>query len=87
MPKQLQIAGTERPHHPDVDTAAEAYIKARDERIALSAVESEANDALIDAMGTHKLTIYKDEGRNVIVTIVPGKPNVKVTDATSTDEG
>lgn len=37
--------------------------------------------ALIAAMQKHKLTVYKDEDAGLIITLSPGKPNVKVQEA------
>jgi hypothetical protein len=78
--KQLQVPGTERDHIAEVDTAAESYIEARDERMDLTEKESEAKEALLSVMKKHRLDVYRDENvvPPLVVTLIPGSDDVKV---------
>lgn len=78
--KQTELPGMERQTIQEVNDAAEAYVDARDERMALTEKEVTAKDALIRAMQKHELTVYRDETASppLVVTIVEGKVNVKV---------
>jgi hypothetical protein len=86
--RQLQIKGTERAEIAEVDTAAEAYVEARDERMKLTDRESDAKEALVSVMKKHKLDVYRDENSTprLIVTLVPGNDKVKVTRAKDEEE-
>jgi hypothetical protein len=77
--KQATFPGMEEPTFKDIDAAAEVYIDARDERIALSRLEKERKTALIDKMTEHELSIYKlPDGRKVILD---GKTEVHIQKA------
>lgn len=78
--RQLSIKGTERETIKEVDTAAEAYVEARDERIRLTKKEVDAKDALVTVMKKHKLDVYRDENAipPLVVTLIPGEDKVKV---------
>jgi hypothetical protein len=77
--KQLEIAGTEAPKIAAVDTAAEAYVQARDKRMKLSEKEKIAKDALIAVMREHKLTVYRDTTATPpLFVTVSTKDNVQV---------
>lgn len=76
--RQLEIAGTERKTVKVIDDAAEKYVDARDAKNKAAAAEKLAKDALVAAMREHKVNIYRDVAANLVVTIVPGKDNVKV---------
>jgi hypothetical protein len=81
--KQLPIPGTEKETIKEVDSAAEAYVEARDERIRLTDKEVDAKDALVTVMKKHKLDVYRDENAvpPLIVTLIPGEDKVKVSRA------
>lgn len=81
--RQLKIAGTGGEEIKEVNDAAEAYVEARDKRMKLTEKETEAKEALIAVMKKHDLTVYKDDEANppLVVTLVPGKDNVKVAEA------
>ncbi len=87
--KQLHIEGTEPKSIKEVDTAAESYVGARDERMKKTEREDETKQALIGVMKKHGLTVYKDEEASppLIVTVTPGKDQVKVTRAKDEEEG
>lgn len=90
MPKkQLEIAGTERQREPEIDSAAEAYVEQRDKRMKLTEKEVTAKEALIAVMKKHKLEVYRDDSVSppLVVTLVPGKDKVKVTEADAANEG
>lgn len=79
--KQAALPGMERESNKEVDAAAEVYVKSRDKRIKASEHEVADKAALIGLMQKHKLTVYKDEDAGLIITLSPGKPNVKVQEA------
>lgn len=78
--RQAEIPGTERVVDKDVEVCAEVYVKSRNKRIKASEAEVADKTALIEAMRKAKLTVYKDEDHGLVITITPGKPNVKVTE-------
>ena len=86
--KQTSIPGTEPKSITEVDTAAEAYVEARDERMALTEKEVEAKDALINVMKKHDLSVYRDDEADppLVVTIIPGVDKVKVSRVTDGDD-
>ncbi len=79
--KQLQIAGTEKKAITEVNAAAEAYVEARDERMALTVREVEAREALITVMQKHKLDVYRDDDASppLLITLIAGEDRVKVS--------
>ena len=79
--KQSEIPGTERPKVKELDDAAESYVDARDKRMKLTEKEKVAKDALIAVMKKHGHNVYRDESASLVVTLVPGKDGVKVSDA------
>lgn len=88
--RQAEIPGTERPKHPEIDAAAEVYVRARDKRVAASKDEVSAKESLIAAMKAAGVRVYRDDEADppLTVMVTPGKPNVKVTqmDAAEDDE-
>jgi hypothetical protein len=62
--RQLQIAGTERITHPDIESAAEAYREVRDERAAMSKRETQKRLELLAIMKANKVKRYKFEDDN-----------------------
>lgn len=78
--RQAEIPGTERVVDKDVEACAEGYVKSRNKRIKASEAEVVDKAALIEAMKKAKQTVYKDEEHGFIITLTPGKPNVKVTE-------
>lgn len=78
--KQLRIPGTERNAIPELDAAAEVYVKERDKRMSMTEKEVAAKDVLIGMMKKHGLSIYKDEDADppLIITLTAGKDVVKV---------
>ena len=85
--RQQEIPGTERKAIGEIDSAAEAYIEIRDERMALTKQEVEKKGALMAAMQKHKLDTYCDENAvpALLVTLVPGEDKVKVRRAEDED--
>ncbi len=79
--RQTEIPGTERKSIKELDSAAEAYREERDARMKKSEHESVAKQALIDLMKKHKVDVYRDDDAGIVVTLIPGKDGVKVTEA------
>lgn len=79
--RQKALPGMEPVAIPEVDAAAEAYVQQRDKRMRMSVKEKDAKNALIAAMAKHELSIYRDDGANLVVTVSEGSPNVKVEEA------
>lgn len=86
--RQMTIQGTEKPTIKEIDTAAEAYVDARDERMKLTDRESEVKEALIGVMKKHKVEVYRDENAvpPLVVTLIPGEDKVKVSRAKGEEE-
>jgi hypothetical protein len=86
--KQQRIPGTEPASIKELDDAAEAYVEARDARMSCTEVEVVAKAALIAAMKKHGVEVYKDESSvpALVVTVVPGKDNVKVSRVDGDDD-
>ncbi len=86
--KQTTIPGTERKTHADIVKAAEAYVKARDERMALTKKEVETKSVLAAAMKKHNLDTYVVEGddEDLEVTFEQGEEKLKVKRITTDDE-
>lgn len=59
--KQAELAGLERPTHPDVADAAEKYIEARDARMELTKREVATRNELVAIMKKHELPEYEDD--------------------------
>jgi hypothetical protein len=79
--KQIQIPGTERKEHPEVEEAAGAYVVVRDERSELSKREAQKKMELLAVMRAHKLAVYKfydDNGEELVARIDDGDPKVSV---------
>ena len=83
MGRQKELSGVERETIKEIDDAAEAYVEARDKRMALTKKEVDAKDALIAVMRTHRRKVYKDENASppLVVTLKDGKATVKVQTA------
>ena len=78
--RQLQIAGTERPVHNDIEKAAEAYREVRDDRMEMTKREKQKQLELLAVMKAHKISRYKyddQEGEELLVQ-VDEEPKVKV---------
>ena len=86
--KQLPIKGMEKKSIKELDSAAEAYVEARDKRMKLTEDEVEARGALISVMKKHNLEIYKDDDASppLVVTLIPGEDKVKVSRVEEDDE-
>jgi hypothetical protein len=93
MPKQIEIPGTERVTIPEIEEAAQAYVSARDKRMALTDREVAAKLNLITVVQAHEKELekgpdgtktyrYDDE----LVILKPGKVKVIVKAADSEDE-
>lgn len=81
--KQMSIPGTERKQIKEVNDAAEHYVEQRDKRMGLTEKEHDAKEALIAVMKKHKIETYRDDDVTppLVVTLVPGKDQIKVTEA------
>lgn len=86
MPKkQLEIPGTEVASIPEIEEAAELYVKARDRRMRLTEQEIAAKVNLLQVCVANedKLTVNQDGDRcytyeDEMVILKRGKANVKV---------
>ncbi len=73
----------ERKSIKEINDAAEGYVDARDKRMKLTVKEHEAKEALIVVMKKHDTLVYRDDEATppLLVTLTPGKDNVKVAHA------
>lgn len=78
--KQKTLPGMERKVIKEVSDAAEAYVEARDTRMAHTVKEADQKEALLAVMEKNKLEVYTDPDAvpPFTVTIKKGKANVKV---------
>lgn len=79
--KQLQIAGTERPEHPEVVEAAEHYVAIRDERMQMTKKEAQAQADLLATLRAHKMKSYRffdDNGTELEAYIAEPDASAKV---------
>ncbi len=81
--RQAELKGIERKAIKEINDAAEGYVDARDRRMKLTEKEHESKEALIAVMKKHDTLVYRDDEANppLIVTLTPGKDNVKVAKA------
>lgn len=80
-PKQNPIPGTEQQVHPDIEEAANAYVEARDERIACTDAEVKAKQLLMQRLHKHEVKVYDytdDDGEPRRIELVDVAENVKV---------
>lgn len=78
--KQEYLDGMKPPSIKKIDNAAEAYVDARNTRMAHTVTEKERKIILADLMKQHGLTEYLYDGKIVRLT---NKENVKVNEVTS----
>lgn len=85
MPKQNELPGVERTSIPEIDTAAEEYVKIRDKRMGLTEKEVVAKTNLVQVvLANQKLLTPNDHGEliyrfdDLLVILKSGKPKVKV---------
>ncbi|MCI0443018.1 hypothetical protein L0152_07350 [bacterium] len=74
--KQARLPGTEETLIKEIVDAAEAYKELRDERMELTKRESDAQQALLNAMRRNDLDEYNFDGLRCY--IIHGKDKVKV---------
>lgn len=65
--KQGHLPGMEPPSIKEIDAAAEAYVRARNARVAKTEVETETREVLQAAMKKHELTAYQYDGKIVLL--------------------
>ena len=71
--------GVEKPHHPDIDAAAESFSDLHQRRKDLKAGEDEAKEKLAAAMLLHSLAFYEYENTKHVAKIVTARASkVKV---------
>jgi hypothetical protein len=75
-PKQAYIPGTEPPSFPAIDSAAEEYVAARDDRMARLKEEIKCGDKLLALMKEYSLESYSFDGCDVVLD---SKTKVKVS--------
>jgi len=82
---QTELAGIEAPKIPEIEKAADAYVKVRDKRMKLTEDEITLKGSLLQAMQKHHENLSVDaEGNRTyrfdeeVVILQPGKLNVKV---------
>ncbi len=74
-PKKTYLPDMEPESIPELDSAADIYYDAMQERVRLSKEEDEAKDNLIDKMKEHGLTLY--ETREGLIVSILNKSNVR----------
>lgn len=82
--KQLEVPGLERPTFPDVDEAAESFVKAFRASKRANEKKKEAEGTLIEKLLKRKLESYVNEEEGIEIKVTH-KSNVKVS-KTDTDE-
>ncbi len=85
--KQLEIAGTERPKHAEIEAAADGYVQERNKRMKLTVKEKAAKVGLIAAMRKHDILVYRDDEHvpPLLVTL-SSKDDVRVEEASDDRE-
>ncbi len=85
MPKQKELEGMEAPSIPEIEEAADTYVKARDKRMRLTEQEVAAKVNLLQVLLSHEKELSPGEdGTKVyrfddeMVILKPGKVGVKV---------
>lgn len=68
--KQQKIADPNRKTVPEVEAAAENYVKLRNKRMRAGDVEKEAANVLLQLMHHHKLQVYTFNGQVVTIAEV-----------------
>lgn len=93
MAKQTEMPGMERPKIPEIEEAAEKYVKVRDRRMKLTEEEIVAKANLLTAVEAHAKELPYDGENNrlyrfddLLVILKPGKPNVKVKHASEDED-
>jgi hypothetical protein len=78
--RQKDLPGIERESIPEINAAAEAYVKARDKRMELTKEEVATHEALAETMKRHKVKVYKDSDADppLIMTLTSTEVVVKV---------
>ena len=78
---------------PEIDSLAEAYIKERDKRCAMTPKELAAKGKLIEALHKHEAVIGRNgEGQlryvhnDLVITLKPGKETLKVKEKTDEED-
>lgn len=64
--KQGRLPGMERDNIPELETAAEAYVVARDARMAYTKTETQKRDKLSELMHKHGLKKYETDDEQVV---------------------
>ena len=87
MTKQESFEGMEQPTIPELTTLAQAYAKARDERMEKLKVEIDLKNKLLVMMNEHELMVYRDPAEDLTVTVkVEEKIKVKIKNGESEEE-
>ena len=81
--KQEYLDGMKPPSIKAIDRAADAYVEARNVRMAHTVKEKERKTILMDLMHQHKLTEYVYDGK---IIKIDSKENIKVNEVDA-DEG
>lgn len=81
--KQQDLPTMENRDIPEIEAAADAYVQARDERCALSKIESEKKALLIGILKKHQRSFYSYNGLQVTLSSVD---NVKVKTEKTNEE-
>jgi hypothetical protein len=91
--KTPEMPGMERTSIPEIDDSAQAYVSARDKRMALTSKEVAAKLNLLTVLQAHEKELDKgQDGAKVyrfedeIVILKPGKLKVQVKHANEEDE-
>ena len=83
--KQLEVPGLERPTFPDVDDAAEQFVKAFKAHKRATEKRNEMRDVLVEKLQERKLDSYVNEEEGIEIKVTH-KSNVKVSKTETDDE-
>lgn len=84
MARQSRLPGTGDASIPEIESAAEEYVKLRDKRMKILTQEVESKTTLMTVMKSNKKNYYSYDGLEV--RIVRGDEKVKVSKADAEDD-
>jgi hypothetical protein len=84
--KQLKIPGTEREVNKEIEALADKYQTLKEKRTDALTKEIAAKGELFEAMRENKLTSYRCEESDLLVTVVDGEPTIKVKHVETDEE-
>lgn len=84
-PKQQQFEEMKDPTIPEIEKAAENYVRDRDARMEMTKDEAKSHDVLMAAMKKHDLLSYRFG--NKLINVVQGATKVKVKRSGDEEDG